>query len=114
MAPNENVFKIAPTEAETQRAILQYLRMRGYICWRNNSGVFRPENPNGTHRFVRFGAVGTSDIIGLTKDGRFFAIEVKRKGAKPTVEQFSFLQNVRESNGIAILAYSLDDVIERL
>lgn len=101
-------------EKDIQRAILDYLKVRGYVHFRNNSGVFRPENADGSRRFVRFGAVGTGDIVGLTKQGRFFSIEVKRQGSKPTPDQLAFMENVSKSGGLAILAYSLDDVIKQL
>jgi hypothetical protein len=56
---------------------------------------------------------GIADILGLWH-GRGLAIEVKAKGGKPSKEQKEFLQDWKESGGIAILAYSLDDVIDAL
>lgn len=56
---------------------------------------------------------GISDILGLW-NGRGLAIEVKRPGGKPTAEQKEFLTAWAESGGIAILAYSLDDVTKTL
>jgi hypothetical protein len=113
MAPDQTIFPIV-AEKFIQKAILDYLGARGYVCWRNNSGVFRPENKDGSRRFFRAGAVGTGDILGLTKTGRFFTIEVKRKGAKPTPDQAAFMFRVTASGGLAILAYSVDDVIKFL
>jgi hypothetical protein len=56
---------------------------------------------------------GISDILGLWM-GRGLAIEVKAKGGRLSPEQKEFLEGWRESGGIAILAYSLDDVIQAL
>jgi len=56
---------------------------------------------------------GISDIIALWS-GRGVAIEVKTPGKKPTPEQVEFLRRWKESGGIAILAYSLDDVMKGL
>lgn len=108
-------YVLPPTpEAFTQKAILDYLRSRGYVCWRNNTGG-RPWNDKfGKSRVMTFGFKGSGDILGLTKEGRFFTIEVKRRGKKPTPEQIEFMDRILQSNGIAILAYSVDDVISRL
>lgn len=101
-------------EKAIQKSILDYLAAANYVHWRNNSGVYRPQNRDGSTRFVRFGQTGTGDIVGLTKTGRFFSIEVKRVGKKPTAAQLEFMERVRKSNGIAILAYSLNDVLNHL
>lgn len=64
-------------------------------------------------RFINFGTSGISDILGcLKKDGRFVAIEVKRrKGKGPTPEQLEFLRRVKEAGGIGIVAYCIEDVM---
>ena len=56
---------------------------------------------------------GVSDILGIYQ-GKFLAIEVKKPGQKPTERQESFLNQVRESGGIAIVATCCDDVITAL
>lgn len=56
---------------------------------------------------------GVSDIVGIYK-GRFLAIEVKAPKGKPSPAQVAFLDRIRQEGGIAILAYSIDDVIEGL
>ena len=55
--------------------------------------------------------VGVPDILGISRNGVFFAIECKRKGNKATAEQLAFLNEIKHRSGIAIVAYSLDDVI---
>lgn len=59
---------------------------------------------------MRFGKVGSADIIGLSPQGRFIAVECKDK-SKATEKQIEFLEEVRKRGGIAILAHSIDDVI---
>jgi RecB family endonuclease NucS len=56
--------------------------------------------------------VGVADILGVSKLGQFFAIEVKRPGGEPSPEQIQFLNEVRQRKGIAIVADNLDDVIK--
>ena len=56
---------------------------------------------------------GVSDFLGIYK-GRFLAIEAKAPHGKPSPAQTEFLDRVRKDGGIAILAYSVDDVIDGL
>lgn len=94
------------SEKDVQKAILDYLAIKGYFFWRNNTGGFRDKRDH----FYQFGKVGSGDILGMTKEGRFFSIEVKAKGKKPTDHQVAFIQRVTANKGIAFVAYSVDDV----
>lgn len=99
-------MRIKPLEKDIQRAILEYLQLKKYFCWRNNSGGFVDKRDH----YYQFGKKGSGDILGLTREGKFFTIEVKVPGKKPTPEQTEFMNNVIVNNGIAILAHSLEDV----
>ncbi|HEX8851247.1 MAG TPA: VRR-NUC domain-containing protein [Gemmatimonadaceae bacterium] len=98
-------------------ACLQYLAIRGVFAWRQNQGAMEQQNPHyrpgygrKPTRKIRFAHVdGISDIIGTYK-GRFLAIETKRVGKKPTDDQRGFLERIDKEGGIAIVAYSVDDV----
>ena len=48
------------------------------------------------------------DYIGCYK-GRFFAIEAKKPGGKPTAQQAIFLREVYKAGGIAIVATYVED-----
>jgi len=96
-------------ESDIQKAILDYLLMNQVYCWRNNTGAYKVDN-----RFIRFGKKGSSDILGILRDGRFLAIEVKQPDKEPTEDQKEFLQAIAENNGIALVAHSLDEVMEDL
>lgn len=101
-------------EADLQRNILQLLRLKGILAWRQNQGGLKAEY-HGKKRFVRFASMpGISDIIGVLPGGRFLAIEVKRPGEVPTVEQTAFLDMVRANGGFVVIATSLDGVIRKL
>lgn len=101
-----------PSEAETQKAILQYLSLR-HLCWRNNTGAFGSQS-QGRSYFVRYGKVGSGDILGVRKGtGQFFSIEVKARGRKPTPEQLAFMDKVNQSGGLAFVAYSVQDVLDK-
>jgi hypothetical protein len=45
-------------------------------------------------------------------DGKFVAIECKIGRNKPTDLQNAYLEEIRKRGGIAIVAYSLDDVMD--
>jgi Holliday junction resolvase len=90
--------------------ILAYLKINGHYVWRQNTGAMTTKQGN----FVRFGYKGISDIIGLTKEGKFIAIECKIKKNKPTQFQEDFLNEVSSRGGLACVAYSIEDVIDLL
>ncbi len=102
------------SEAQIQKQILQYLDLIGVMCWRQNAGAMVvPAGPGRARRgFYRFCSIdGVSDILGVLPGGRFFAIEVKQKGKKPTDHQAAFLDQVNRNGGLGFVARALDDVI---
>ncbi len=82
---------------------LDLLQQHPAVAWaiRMNTGGVRYGEEGENQRFVRFSVPGMSDIIGMLKDGRFLAIEVKRPGKSPTGDQEAFLLNVAENGGVA-------------
>jgi len=56
---------------------------------------------------------GISDILGVYK-GRFLAIEVKRPGGRVSPEQRAFIERINDEGGIGFVAYSVDDVVDKL
>ena len=109
------VKTIAPhlSEHDIQGLILDWLLLNKYYAWRNNSGAVVSEY-KGKKRFMRYGKVGSSDILGLTRDGKLLAIEVKSAKGKPTETQLEFIQQVNAHGGKAFVAHSLGEVIEQL
>lgn len=53
---------------------------------------------------------GVSDILGILKDGRLLAIEVKVGYNKVTTEQNDFINQINTCGGLAFVARSLDDL----
>ena len=56
---------------------------------------------------------GVADLL-VCWHGNFVAIEVKAAKGKPPEDQKQFLSDVEHRGGIAILAYSVEDVAGRL
>src|SRR5574343_455172 len=77
------------TETRLVRACLDLLAANGIFCWRNNTGAFAGEY-RGRRRFVRFGAPGSADILGVLPGGRALAVECKvgRNGLSPQQERW--------------------------
>ena len=102
------------SESEIQAAILEYLKHCTDVAFahRQNTGQTKYVDRHGEERWVRYGWVGCSDIIGFMTDGRFLAIECKSARGGASDDQIKFLQTVSAAGGVAILARSVDDVID--
>ena len=99
-------------EAKVQRAIMEFLQYHPKVAFafRLNAGMIRTENGG----MVRLAPAGVSDIIGMTIDGHFFAVEVKAGKNRPTPRQQEFVDQVNKDGGLAFVAWSVDDCIEVL
>jgi hypothetical protein len=97
-------------EGSVVKACEDYLTYCGAFVWRNNTGCLRDRN----NRPVYFGKPGSSDVIGVLPGGRFIGVECKSAKGKLTEKQKEFLARVEELGGLAIVARSVDDVIQGL
>jgi len=84
-------------------------------------GVTIWSNPNGRAKYqwgawVSYGlTTGAADLIGLyAPHGRFIAIETKVGRNKQSPEQIEFQVEIEAHGGVYILAYDLENVLERL
>lgn len=93
-------------------AIIEHLNYHGCCVWRVNSGVIKKEY-KGKSRMIRMARKGTSDILGLTKYGRFIALEVKKPETRRTVTRFQneFLEKISMYGGIAAVVTSADEAL---
>jgi len=99
---------IDPLESERQAGIVNYLSvekrvkffiringggrfMKGSFVWFYKLWVGRREQKGR----------GIPDIVGMLRDGRFFALEVKRPDENPTPEQAEFLSLVADAGGVS-------------
>lgn len=113
MKPAKPVKALTP-EKQTENQILNYLKLRGIFCWKNQSvgiydakrGVYR-KSSNQHH------IKGTSDILGILPSGHFLAIEVKNEKGYASPEQKEFIRMINHHGGIAFVARSLQDVVDR-
>lgn len=87
-------------EADITKQIRDVLNLKGIWHWKQWQGPMSEPK-------------GVSDILGCF-EGKLLAIEVKVPGRKPSLEQLGFLDNVNVAGGIGFVAYSVEDVIEKL
>ena len=105
-----------PTEAQILKAIMQLLKKHPMVAkvWRQNSGTAQYQYGAKTS-YVRFNtAKGMSDIMGILKDGRTLCIETKSRTGKVQPHQQAFLDSINAAGGLAFVARSTDDVINKL
>lgn len=101
------------SESEIQAAIIEYLEHCSSVAfaYRQNTGQTKYDGDDGKTRWVRYGWVGCSDILGMLTNGRFLAIECKSRVGRLSPEQAAFLDAVNAGGGLGIVALSVDDVI---
>jgi len=111
------------SESELYGELIIEATRLGHRLFRNNVGRASYRAQSGSVYTVPYGVggVGGSDLLGwtqrvcYTQDGVayrgliFTALEVKRKGKKPTKEQQRFLDFIRTFGGIAGVVTSVDD-----
>ena len=109
-AVNKRTIRSEPKESESaiQKSIMAYLRLLPDVAWvcRQNSGTF----VDGDRYISANSQKGMSDILGMLKGGRLFAIEVKSKSGKLMPHQAEFLKLIADGGGLSGVARSIDDV----
>lgn len=99
-------------EKSIQRAILDYLRVKGYLCKRNNAGMMF-STYKGKTRAIKIGESGWPDIEGLTKEGKYFGIEVKARKGVLSDNQKRVGEQILGTGGIWFVARTVDEVISK-
>lgn len=116
-----------PSGKQSEAAIVADVRLAwsnaGGRIFRNNCGQYVVE----PGRVIRYGVCnpGGSDLIGwrpvtITPEmvgqtiAQFTALEVKRKGGKPTGEQVRFIKAVQAAGGLAGVVTSADEALAML
>lgn len=84
------------TKANIRASAIKELTWRGYTVWIQNNIAVRKR------KFI--GRLGVSDVIGITKDGRWVACEIKTLNDRLSNDQIIFLNDVKKAGGIAYIA----------
>ena len=102
------------SETALVSACLAYLRLRGCMVWRANTGAMRVQTRGRRDRFVRFGPVGQPDIVGYgpPPDGRGISVECKRRPNKLTWAQQQFLDEAQAHGAFAVCVWEIEELIQ--
>jgi len=103
-------MKAKTPERDVLDGCLKYLQARGIFHWRNNTGAvqIRPG------QFMRFGKVGSSDILGILPGGRLLCVECKASRGRLSPEQKKFIDNVRELGAFTAVVRDWWELDEKL
>lgn len=71
----------------------------GAFTWNNETGAVQ-----GQDRFIRYGFVGSSDIIGILPTGQFLGVEVKTGNARQSDKQKAFQHAIEKRGGAYYVA----------
>lgn len=108
-------------ETEITNQIRLALSKAGCITWRNECGVgwvgAAVHSAEGTTvlrsaRRLTFGLMpGSSDLVGMTPDGRLLAVEVKTENGRKREKQKLFIDRVRAMGGRAGFARTVESAL---
>lgn len=94
------------THGQLLKACLDVLAAKGVFAWKHQTGAL----PVGK-RFIRFGKLGSPDIIGIMPGGTFLGVEVKVGRDRQSVDQSCFEAHVVRAGGYYFL---VRDTVDRL
>lgn len=97
------------TETDLVRDCLKYLNLRNVYAWRNNTGGLK----KGDH-FIRFGSVGSPDILGILPYGRLLCVECKVGKNKLSRSQEDWLKRAAEAGAKTCVVYSLEELMSEV
>ena len=96
-------------EQGIQNTILEYLTLKGYTCWRQNSAGIYSEKLGRFRKQSKYAVNGISDIIVLC-EGRAYFIEVKTQTGRQSDDQMLFQEFVERAGCEYLLVRCLEDV----
>ena len=96
-------------ERDVLRAILAELRRLGCVAERIDVQGKISWGADGTGKLVSSQMIGLPDIIGC-KNGRFLALEVKRKGGRVSGDQVGALQRLQHAGALFAIACGVVEI----
>lgn len=92
------------SKAHIRASAITELTWRGHTVWIQNNLAVKGR------RFI--GRRGVSDVIGISKDGRWVACEVKTLNDTISDDQITFLNDVKKAGGLAYTAVQVGNKVE--
>ena len=107
----EKMAATGPNHTELVKAIVYQFNKSGKcFVWGNNTGALKA----GSGRLVRFGLVGSPDIIGFDRQGRFIAVECKTGTGRLTSYQKDWWDKAAEAGVNGIVARDIHHALDFL
>lgn len=91
----------ALTKAHIRASAINELTWRGHTVWIQNNLAVKGR------KFI--GRRGVADIIGIAKDGRWVACEIKTINDRLSPDQIDFLNDIKTAGGLAYIACQGDN-----
>ena len=87
-------------ESEIQKAVIDYLRLKGWFVWKNNqAGIYKKE----TGSYIPLQVKGVADLTAI-KDGKVVFIEVKTGKGKLSDHQEAFRKAIVKAGGFYVIS----------
>jgi hypothetical protein len=96
-------------ETDIQRAICDYLALKGHFFSRTNNAPIFDTGRKAFRALPKYTRKGWPDIC-LIKSGTFYGIEVKTNIGKLSAEQVQMQNDIEQNGGVYVLARCIDDV----
>ena len=95
-------------EREIQRAVLEYLRLRKFFCWKNNTvGIYKKD----TGKYIPSQSVGAPDIFLVIK-GQIYGLEIKSEKGKQSESQKRWQLLFEAAGGKYFIVNSLSELLK--
>lgn len=108
--PEWNIYgnPSAPSEQKLQKAIIDYLTLKGWFVWKNNNaGVYNPKTGGNIPAQTK----GVADLTAI-KGGRVIFIEVKSWNGIQSEFQKEFEAKLKAHGGEYFVVRSIEEVEE--
>ena len=96
-------------ESQVQRAICDYLSLKGYLFSRTNNAPIYDTKRAAYRALPKYTRKGWPDIC-LIREGKFYGIEVKTDVGRLSPEQEELGRDIVLNGGQYVVARSIDDV----
>lgn len=94
------------THGSLKKVCFDWLFGLGSMVWNNPTGSWKPEG----YPRIYYGKKGSADIHGITRRGKYLAVEVKVWPDVPDEDQEKFADEVKKRGGVHVLVYSIHDL----
>lgn len=103
---------VVEKETDIQKAICDYLQLKGYFFWRNNNTPIYNAELKRYRAMPKYAMAGVPDIIVVLEGGRIVFLEVKKKGGRLSEGQQIFQERCAKLNTPYFVVFSIDDIIK--